>query len=229
MCWGGEVRRMTQVAIQLQAQAQPRPRRMPRCPAGAGFELFQRTLDIAGATWGLLLVWPLLLACAAWIKLSDGGPAFYRQWRVGRDGWLFRLYKLRTMGCDAERRVGAQYASAGDKRVLPGCAWMRKSHVDELPQLWNILMGQMSLVGPRPERPEMLEALRPQLPGIERRLAVRPGLTGLAQIRHGYTSDVDGARRKLACDLRYMRRRTVWNELRLVLATLPKVWDRGAW
>ena len=105
---------------------------------------------------------------------------------------------------------------------------MRRSHVDELPQLWNILRGDMSLVGPRPERPEMFEQLRKDIPGIELRLAGRPGLTGLAQVKHGYTNDLAGARRKIAFDLRYLRRRSVFSDLKLLLATFPKVWDQAA-
>ena len=132
------------------------------------------------------------------------------------------------MTTDAERDGEAQFACSGDSRVLTGCLWMRKSHVDELPQLWNILKGQMSLVGPRPERPEIIERLRRSMPKIERRLIAKPGLTGLAQIRNGYTSDTTGARKKLAYDLRYLRRRNMWQELLLLLGTVPKVWDQGA-
>ena len=104
---------------------------------------------------------------------------------------------------------------------------MRRSHADELPQLWNILRGEMSLIGPRPERPEVITNLREQLPAIERRLAVRPGLTGLAQVRNGYSNDLAGTRRKLAMDLRYLRRPSIVQELRLLLATVPKVWDHA--
>lgn len=194
---------------------------------GLGFAWFKRALDIVSAVVGMALLFPALAVCACWIKLADGGPVLYRQWRVGRDGWLFGIYKLRTMGVDAEAG-GVRFATAGDSRIMRGCGWMRKSHVDELPQLWNILIGQMSLVGPRPERPEMFEELRPLMPGIERRLVSRPGLTGLAQVVSGYSNDGAGARRKLAYDLRYLRRRGVVEEVRLVLATVPKIWDRTA-
>ena len=105
---------------------------------------------------------------------------------------------------------------------------MRRSHVDELPQLWNILRGEMSLVGPRPERPEIINELARQLPRFERRLAVTPGLTGLAQIRNGYTNDVTGAQKKLNYDLIYIRRMNWFNELKLLLGTVPKIWDRAA-
>ena len=104
---------------------------------------------------------------------------------------------------------------------------MRRSHVDELPQLWNILLGQMSLVGPRPERPEMIEKLRQTIPRIEKRLVGLPGLTGLAQIRNGYTNDLKGARLKMAHDLRYLRSRSFWSEVGLLLQTAPKLWDRS--
>ena len=151
----------------------------------------------------------------------------YCQWRVGRDGWLFRIYKLRTMRSNAEEG-GARYARAHDQRVLPGCRWMRRSHVDELPQLWNILLGEMSLIGPRPERPEMLERLRPMIPRIDVRHAGRPGLTGLAQVTNGYTNDLQGARCKLAHDLRYLRSHSILGEIKLLLRTTSKVWDRAA-
>lgn len=195
---------------------------------GPGFERFKRALDVVVALLVLVLISPLLAVSALWIKLCDGGPVFYRQWRVGRDGWLFRLYKLRTMSLNAEQDGQARFAQDADPRILPGCTWMRKSHIDELPQLWNILKGQMSLVGPRPERPEIIENLRRAIPKIERRLVAKPGLTGLAQVRNGYSFDTAGARKKLACDLKYLRRRGVVQEFRLLMATVPKVWDQAA-
>lgn len=194
---------------------------------GPAFEMTKRAVDILVALLALVLTAPLVACCALWIKLTDGGPVFYHQWRVGRDGWLFRIRKLRTMTLDAESD-GARFASVADPRVLPGCGWMRRSHVDELPQLINILGGSMSLVGPRPERPELMEQLRRDLPDIDKRLACAPGLTGLAQVRNGYTNDVEGAKRKLAFDLEYLHRRSVTQDVRLMLATIPKVWDRAA-
>lgn len=201
---------------------------MPHTVPGAAFDLFKRALDVTGALTGIFLAAPLLMVCAAWIKCVDGGPMFYWQWRVGRQGWLFRLYKLRTMHRKAETPGGARLAQRRDPRILPCCTWMRKTHVDELPQLWNILVGQMSLVGPRPERPEILEELRTDLPGIDARLQARPGLTGLAQICNGYTNDLAGARRKLAYDLRYLRRRSIRGDVQLLLRTVPKLWDHAA-
>lgn len=195
---------------------------------GIRFEWPKRSMDIVASLVGLVLGAPVIAISAAWIKWVDGGPVFYRQWRVGRNGWLFRLYKLRTMTTDAEHDGLARFARGGDPRILPGCAWMRKSHVDELPQLWNILKGHMSLVGPRPERPEIFEILRRSMPKIEQRLDAKPGLTGLAQVRNGYTNDTTGARRKLAYDLRYLRRRSLWRDLHLLMATVPKIWDQSA-
>ncbi len=193
-----------------------------------GFEAVKRLLDVVLAAVGVVASLPILLGCGLWIKLVDGGPVIYSQWRVGRDGWLFRLYKLRTMTTDAECDGRARFASEGDPRIIAGCAWMRKSHADELPQLWNILRGQMSLVGPRPERPEMIEWLRASIQGIDARLRGKPGLTGLAQVSNGYTNDLDGARRKLEYDIDYLRRRSLRGDLRLLIATFPKLWDHTA-
>ena len=195
---------------------------------GVVYDRIKRGMDVVAALVGIVLCTPLLLGCAAWVWFVDGGPVLYYQWRVGRHGWLFRLFKLRTMSCDAERDGRARFAKSGDPRILRGCQWIRRSHIDELPQLWNILAGQMSLVGPRPERPEMFERLKRAIPKLERRLIGKPGLTGLAQIRNGYTNDIAGARKKLAYDLRYLRRRSLITEFRLVLATIPKIWDHAA-
>lgn len=194
---------------------------------GLGFEIAKRLLDLTGAFAALLLFSPLLLAAACWVKLSDGGPVFYRQWRVGRDGKLFKIWKLRTMRTDAEKD-GPQFATDNDPRIIPGCGWMRTSHVDELPQLLNVLHGDMSLVGPRPERPEFIDKLREDLPGVERRLAGTPGITGLAQVVNGYTNDLEGMRRKLALDIRYLERRSIALDIRLIFKTFPRFWDRTA-
>lgn len=194
---------------------------------GVAFEAVKRLIDIAGSLAAGLACLPVLMFCALWIKAMDGGPVLYTQWRVGQDGWLFRIYKFRTMTQNAEA-AGIQWAKRQDPRVLRGCSWMRRSHVDELPQLWNILTGDMSLVGPRPERPEMTEQLRRDIPRIERRLAARPGLTGLAQLRNGYTNDIAGSRRKIAWDLRYLRQRTITGDVLLMLQTIPKFWDKAA-
>lgn len=192
-----------------------------------GFAIAKRVIDITGSLVCLVFALPVIALCGLWIKLVDGGPVFYHQWRVGRDGWLFRITKIRTMQQNAEK-AGASMATRNDPRVLPGCRWMRKSHVDELPQLISIFMGQMSLVGPRPERPEILDRLRHDLPAIDQRLAGTPGLTGLAQIRSGYSNDLAGARRKLVYDLFYLRRRRITTELWLILKTFPRFWDRNA-
>ena len=191
------------------------------------YGIAKRAIDIVGGLALLALALPVMLLAAGWLMVMDGRPVFYRQWRVGRDGWLFRIWKFRTMTRNAERG-GARFATGNDARIVPGCRWMRLSHVDELPQLVNILLGQMSLVGPRPERPEMMEEMRATLPGIDRRLASPPGLTGLAQVVNGYTNDLSGMRRKLALDLHYLRRRSVWRDVALMLATAPKLWDRAA-
>jgi len=194
---------------------------------GLVFEAVKRSLDIVIAGAVIILLLPMLVGCVLWIKCMDGGPVFYHQWRVGRDGWLFRIWKFRTMRQDAEA-TGVLMTSRRDSRVLTGCGWMRRSHVDELPQLFQVLFGQMSLVGPRPERPEIIEQFRNDLPTFDLRLAGSPGLTGLAQVRNGYSNDLAGMRSKLAYDLQYLRNRSVRGDLRVLLETIPKIWDRAA-
>jgi lipopolysaccharide/colanic/teichoic acid biosynthesis glycosyltransferase len=188
----------------------------------------KRAADVALSCLALVIVAPLLMVCVVLIKCADPGPALYWQWRVGRGGRLFRLWKLRTMRQDAERDTGAVYAESDDTRVIGVCRPMRRSHVDELPQLFNILCGQMSLVGPRPERPDLVNQITRDLPQFVNRLTVRPGLTGLAQLCNGYTDDLEGARLKLDYDMHYIGRMSLWQDLKLMVQTLPRFWDGKA-
>ena len=154
----------------------------------------------------LTLLTPFLAAAALLVKASSGGPAFYCQVRLGRNGRPYRVYKIRTMVHQAEAKTGPVWAAQNDPRVTPIGRFLRDTHLDELPQLWNILRGEMSLIGPRPERPEIASQLETLLPHYRKRLYVRPGLTGLAQLRLPPDSDVHGVRRKLSYDLYYVRR-----------------------
>ncbi|MEM1213942.1 MAG: sugar transferase [Planctomycetota bacterium] len=196
-------------------------------PDNATARMLKRATDLVVASGMLILATPLLLAATLWIKLTDGGPVIYRQTRMGQAGRRFYIYKLRTMRQDAEAR-GPRFATRNDTRVLPGCGLLRKAHIDELPQLINILRGEMSLVGPRPERPEIHQTLAQSLPGFDRRLSVKPGLTGLAQVRNGYTNDLPGMRRKLALDLHYLRKKRFAFDAWLLLATVIRLWDPAA-
>jgi lipopolysaccharide/colanic/teichoic acid biosynthesis glycosyltransferase len=164
-----------------------------------GVRLVKRLIDIAGSTAGIALTWPLMVPIAAAIRLDSPGPIFFVQRRSGAliddnrraHKWAdFDIYKFRTMRVDAEKGTGAVLASKGDPRVTRVGAFLRKTRLDELPQFWNVLRGDMSLVGPRPERPELLETLAQAIPYFEERTrGVKPGLTGLAQISLGYSGD----------------------------------------
>ena len=183
-------------------------------------ELFKRGLDIALASIGLLLALPVMLLVAALVKLTSPGPVFYAQTRVGRYGRTFSIYKLRSMRADAERDGAAVWATTNDARVTPVGAFLRRTRLDELPQLWNVLRGDMSFVGPRPERPEFVQDLRTPIPYYDLRHLVPPGLTGWAQVRYRYGASVEDARQKLAYDLFYVRRYSVLFDLAICLRTL---------
>jgi lipopolysaccharide/colanic/teichoic acid biosynthesis glycosyltransferase len=162
---------------------------------------------------------PVLLLTAVLVKLTSRGPVFYSQIRLGRDGRPFSIYKVRTMVHDCERSSGARWSQPGDPRVTPLGRVLRLTHLDELPQLWNILRGDMSLVGPRPERPEFVPVLEQAIPNYRARLQVRPGLTGLAQVQLPPDSDIAGVRRKVAHDLAYIRHFSCWLDLRILFCT----------
>jgi exopolysaccharide biosynthesis polyprenyl glycosylphosphotransferase len=189
---------------------------------GAG-AFFKRAFDAAAAAAGLLLLAPGLALAAALVASTSRGGVFYRQTRVGRDGRLFQLWKLRTMREGAEVETGAVLATADDPRVTSMGRALRGARIDEIPQLWNVLRGDMSLVGPRPERPEFAEGFARSIPGYGLRHAARPGLTGLAQISGEYTSEPDI---KLRYDLAYLNNWSFFLDLAILLRTLPVVLTR---
>jgi lipopolysaccharide/colanic/teichoic acid biosynthesis glycosyltransferase len=152
------------------------------------------------------------------VKLTSRGPVIYTQTRLGKHGRPFRIYKIRTMYVDSEV-AGPRWATVRDPRVTPIGGFLRRSHIDELPQLMNILRGEMSVVGPRPERPEFVVQLEKALPRYRERLAVRPGVTGLAQVQLPPDTDLESVRRKLACDLCYIDRMSLWLDLRIIACT----------
>ncbi len=162
---------------------------------------------------------PIVLLAALLVKLTSRGPAFYSQTRVGEDGRLFAIWKIRSMIHNCESLTGARWSMPGDPRVTPVGAILRATHLDELPQLLNVLRGEMSLIGPRPERPEFVPELERELPGYWQRLTVRPGVTGLAQVQLPPDSDLISVRRKLAHDLFYIRHLSPWLDARLLLCT----------
>jgi lipopolysaccharide/colanic/teichoic acid biosynthesis glycosyltransferase len=213
----------------------------------------QRMANIAIATMGLLLTWPLLVAIAVAIKLTSPGPVFYRQARIGMDrrasrrkanvddsydkkrvrdlgGAPFRIYKFRTMQVDAERESGAVWAQESDPRVTAVGRVLRQFRLDELPQLFNVIRGDMNIVGPRPERPAIFADMRGKIENYSVRQRARPGITGLAQINQAYDSSVDDVRKKVEYDLEYIARKGIAEDLRIMIKTIPVVlFRRGGW
>jgi lipopolysaccharide/colanic/teichoic acid biosynthesis glycosyltransferase len=162
---------------------------------------------------------PILAVAALLVRLTSRGPAFYSQTRLGLNGRPFTIWKLRSMIDNCESLTGARWSLPGDPRITPVGWVLRKTHIDEIPQLWNVLRGEMSLVGPRPERPEFVPELERALPAYRQRLNVRPGVTGLAQVQLPPDTDVESVRRKLAHDLYYVRHISPWLDAKLMACT----------
>jgi exopolysaccharide biosynthesis polyprenyl glycosylphosphotransferase len=189
----------------------------------------KRLIDIAAATMGFLLSLPLLIAVAIAVKATSKGPVLYSQRRVGKDGQIFVMYKFRSMRQDAEAKTGAVWATVGDSRVTPVGRVLRRMRLDELPQLWNVLIGEMSLVGPRPERPEFVSDLTRNIPFYGQRHVARPGLTGWAQVRYIYGASMEDAIVKLQYDLFYIKHLSLWLDISIILRTIKIVLlGRGA-
>jgi lipopolysaccharide/colanic/teichoic acid biosynthesis glycosyltransferase len=167
----------------------------------------------------LVLLAPVILLAALAVKLTSRGPAFYTQKRRGRGGRVFTIVKLRTMRHDCERHTGPQWARVADPRITSVGRFLRRTHLDELPQLVNVVRGDMSLVGPRPERPEIITELERRIPRYRERMAVRPGLTGLAQVQLPPDTDLASVQRKLTYDLYYIEHISLWLDFRLLLST----------
>ena len=200
------------------------------------------------ALLALLALVPVFVLVAVPIKLSSRGPVFYCQERVGLDrrrpgreaqnhrrgrdlgGRPFTIVKFRTMQVDAEQHSGAVWAQPADPRVTPVGRVLRQYRLDELPQLWNVLRGEMNIVGPRPERPAIFAELRGQIAEYPLRQRAKPGITGLAQINHHYDRSLDDVRTKVRYDLEYIRRQSLREDLRIMLKTIPVILlRRGGW
>jgi exopolysaccharide biosynthesis polyprenyl glycosylphosphotransferase len=196
-----------------------------------GFSVRRRTLvakrifDLLCATAGLLLALPLMVLTAIAVKLDSPGPALYSQRRTGAFGKSFQIHKFRSMRTDAEKN-GAAWAMENDPRVTRVGRFIRKTRLDELPQLWNVLVGEMSLVGPRPERPEFIEHLEEDIPFFRQRLCVKPGVTGHAQVRCRYGASTEDALEKLQYDLYYMKSFSLWFDLSILIDTVKVVLGR---
>jgi lipopolysaccharide/colanic/teichoic acid biosynthesis glycosyltransferase len=220
------------------------PRAWPRRTQREGA---RRVLNVAMAALGLVLSLPLMIVIAVLIKLTSRGPIFFAQTRVGLDrraltgaggntrrhvdtgGQLFTMYKFRTMSVQTEKATQV-WAQPDDPRVTTIGRVLRKLRLDELPQLWNVLVGDMNVVGPRPEQPSIFNYLRAQIETYPRRQRVRPGITGWAQINLTYDRSVDDVRQKVAYDLEYIHNQSALEDLKIMLRTVPVMLGRrGGW
>jgi exopolysaccharide biosynthesis polyprenyl glycosylphosphotransferase len=182
----------------------------------------KRYADVVVSVMLLLVSAPLVLLALTLVKLQDGGPVIYRQQRSGLLGQPFNVLKIRTMRVDSESN-GAQWATKIDQRITPVGYWLRRTRLDELPQLINVLRGEMSLIGPRPERPELEHILEQQIPNYKLRHWMRPGLSGWAQVNMPYASSIDDSDLKLSYDLFYLRNASIWLDLLILLKTIKIV------
>ncbi|MBO4242389.1 MAG: exopolysaccharide biosynthesis polyprenyl glycosylphosphotransferase, partial [Clostridiales bacterium] len=189
---------------------------------GLTFEqrIVKRTIDIFISLLAIILSSPVILICAIIIKLSDGGPVFYRQERLTIDNRPYRIYKLRTMRQDAEVGTGAVISGKDDPRVTPFGKFLRRSKLDEFPQFFNVLKGDMSVVGPRSERPEFVANFEKEIPGYSQRFAVKAGITGLAQVAGNYDTTPQD---KLRYDLLYIKNYSVLQDIKIMFLTLRAI------
>ena len=211
-------------------------------------EMANRALNVVLASIALLVLMPVFLLIALVVKLTSPGPVLYTQTRVGIDrrsrralalydrrardvgGSVFTIYKFRSMYVDAERHSGEVWATRNDPRVTPIGRILRKTRIDELPQLWNVLKGDMNIVGPRPERPNIAVRLRQDISEYALRQRAKPGITGWAQINAAYDSSMDDVRVKVRYDLEYLKRQSMFEDVRIMLKTVPvMLFKRGGW
>ena len=190
------------------------------------YELFKRSMDIAGGIVGLMIFTIVFPLTSLAIVIESGFPVIYSQSRLGKGGSVFRIYKFRTMKQNAEENGEAKLASENDPRVTRIGGFLRRTRLDELPQFWSVIGGEMSLVGPRAERPELVAEFQKQIPFYRARLLVKPGLSGWAQINYGYVANIKETAVKLEYDLYYIKHRTIAMDFQIVLRTIGTVLRR---
>lgn len=217
-------------------------------PPAVQEHLGRRLLNVTVAAVALVVAAPIMVVVALLVKITSKGPVVYTQTRVGLDqraprasaqnrrrykdlgGKPFQIYKFRTMQVDAEATTGAVWATPSDPRLTPVGGFLRQYRLDELPQLFNVLKGDMNVVGPRPERPQLFEALKDRVEHYQLRQRGRPGITGLAQISQQYDSCLSDVQRKVQFDLLYLRRRSLAQDIKIMLKTVPVVlFRKGGW
>jgi len=181
--------------------------------------IIKRALDISVSLLGLIACSPVMALVALAVKLDSRGPILYSQERVGQKGRTFRIYKFRTMRLDAELKSGPVWAVDNDPRVTAVGHFLRVTHLDELPQFFNVLKGEMSLVGPRPERPHFVKELKKHIPNYDMRLYAKPGVTGLAQIRQRYDNSIEDVRRKVRYDVLYIKKMCPLLDVKVIALT----------
>ena len=184
---------------------------------------FKRIFDIVVSVIASIVLSPLCFFAAALIKLTSKGPIFFTQVRVGKNGELFNIYKFRTMHIDAEKATGPVWAKANDSRLIPYGRFLRKAHIDEIPQFLNVLRGEMSVIGPRPERPVFVDQFKAVISDYEKRITIKPGITGLAQVWHKYDESIEDVRKKVKYDLLYIKKLCLWTDFRILLRTVRVV------
>jgi len=189
----------------------------------------KRLMDITVSASILVLGAPLWFMVAAIIRLTSSGPAVYKQIRVGQNGKLFTMMKFRSMYSDAEKHTGPKWATENDPRITPVGRFIRKTRLDEIPQFINVLKGEMSLVGPRPERPFFVEQLKQEIPWYVRRIKMKPGITGWAQVKHKYDSTIEDVKQKVIYDLYYFENMSILLDVKILLRTFLVVFTgKGA-
>jgi exopolysaccharide biosynthesis polyprenyl glycosylphosphotransferase len=189
----------------------------------------KRLFDICVSLFILVPFMPFWIIVAIIIRFTDKGPAVYSQERIGKNGRPFIMYKFRSMYVDAEKRSGPQWATENDPRITPFGRFMRKSRIDEIPQLWNVLKGEMSIVGPRPERQYFIEKLSKEIPWYVKRLKMKPGITGWAQVKHKYDETIEDVKFKVMYDLYYFENMSIILDLKIIIQTILVVFTgKGA-
>lgn len=187
------------------------------------YHIAKRAFDIVLSILAIIILSPLIGIIVILVKCTSKGPIIYSQIRVGKDGRLFNIYKFRTMKVDAEKTTGPIWAGAKDSRITPIGSFLRKTHMDEIPQFVNVLRGEMSVIGPRPERPVFVEQFVKEIPNYSKRLCVKPGITGLAQVWHRYDETIEDVKKKIKYDLLYIKKICLWTDIRILFRTVRVV------